>query len=195
MKFRDSGMPDETMWKTFFSPESILHELEIDTRVDTFIDIGCGYGTFLFPASKLVKNAIGIDIDHQMIAYCEGLIQRENYKNIELIAGDISTSDTLTPLKPFPGNADYVTLFNILHCEKPGVLLESVYRLLKPGGKLGVIHWTYSNTPRGPALEIRPKPEQIIEWAENAGFTLSKRVDLPPYHYGIVFIKPKGENI
>jgi len=38
-------------------------------------------------------------------------------------------------------------------------------------------------------MEIRPKPEMIIKWALKAGLALDKHVDLPPYHYGLVFIK------
>ncbi|NPV00337.1 MAG: class I SAM-dependent methyltransferase [Brevinematales bacterium] len=195
MKFRDSGMPDETMWKTFFRPDIILEQLEIDLTVGTFVDVGCGYGTFLFPASRIVKNAVGIDIDENMIAYCEAEVKNKKYGNIRLVTGDIS--DPLIPeqLAPYLGAADYITLFNLLHCEEPVRLLDSAYRFLRPGGKLGVIHWKYMKTPRGPALEIRPKPGQIVEWAAEAGFASIKQIDLPPYHYGIVFIKPKGENI
>lgn len=46
--------------------------------------------------------------------------------------------------------------------------------------------------PRGPAMEIRPKPEQCIAWGEQAGFTFqaAERIDLKPYHYGLRFHKP-----
>lgn len=82
-------------------------------------------------------------------------------------------------------------LFNILHTEKPVELLNEAFRILKHGGKVGIIHWKYSNaTPRGPSLEIRPKPEQCGKWLVEAGFKLHKtNIDLPPYHYGIVGLK------
>jgi len=31
--------------------------------------------------------------------------------------------------------------------------------------------------------------KMIIKWAENTGFTIERQVELPPYHYGLVFIK------
>jgi len=41
-------------------------------------------------------------------------------------------------------------------------------------------------------MEIRPKPEIIIEWASKAGFVLKKQIELPPHHFGLVFIKQKN---
>jgi hypothetical protein len=33
-----------------------------------------------------------------------------------------------------------------------------------------VIHWRYdAATPRGPSMEIRPRPEQIGKWADQTG--------------------------
>ena len=164
--------------------------MEVGSGIELLIDIGCGYGTFLFPESRIVRQAVGIDIDPGMIEYCRKMIEKDKYQNIELIAGDISSPELSGQLASFIGRADYVTLFNILHCEEPVKLLNTVYRLLKPGGKAGAIHWKHMQTPRGPALEIRPKPEQIAVWAKEAGFILRSELDLPPYHYGLIFTKP-----
>jgi hypothetical protein len=68
-------------------------------------------------------------------------------------------------------------------------LLHHIYEKLNNKGKIGVIYWIHEETPRGPSLEIRPKPEMIIEWAEKVGFTLKKQVELLPYHLGVVFEK------
>ncbi len=184
-------MPDENLWNTFFHPVEILNLMEINEEVNLLLDIGCGYGTFLFPASKIVKKTIGIDIENQMIDYCKNQINKNGYENIELIAGDISQDKTVEVLKPVLNQIDYITLFNILHCEEPVKLLESVYKILNIYGKIGVIHWKFENTPRGPSMEIRPKPEEIIEWAKIAGFVLNKQIDLPPHHYGLTFIKQR----
>lgn len=190
MKYRESGMPNEQMWDTFFNPEQILDNLDIDNNVKTLIDIGCGYGTFLIPAAKLVKNkVIGIDIENEMIEVCRGKIQDHGIENIDLLHGDISTEQTTKNLEKYKGNIDYICLFNILHCEQPLDLLNAAYRILNNNGKIGVIHWKYENTPRGPSMGIRPIPEVIKGWALKAGFVLEKYVELPPYHYGLVLIK------
>lgn len=163
MRYRQSGMPVEDMWDSFFSPKDILDQLEVNETVTNYMEIGCGYGTFLFPASDLVSNrAIGIDIDSGMIDVCKTKILQQRRTNIELMLGDFTeygTQHKLSAFKPI----DFVGLFNILHCENPINLLHAVYNVIAFNGKLGVIHWNHEQTPRGPTLDIRPKRESIIE--------------------------------
>ena len=92
-------------------------------------------------------------------------------------------------MEKYKGEIDYITLFNILHCEEPTKLLKNIYDILNNFGKIGITHWKHEKTPRGPSMEIRPTPEMIVNWALKAGFTLEKQVDLPPYHYGLIFVK------
>lgn len=189
MKFRDSGMPDEQTWNTFFDPMSILGQMEITPDIKTLIDIGCGYGTFIIPASGIAGQIVGVDIESKMIDACAEKLNDYGIKNIELVCGDISTVATLNFLDKYKGNVDYITLFNILHCERPHDLLNNAYDLLNVNGKIGIIHWINGETPRGPAMEIRPRPETIIGWAEKTGLTLIKEINLPPYHFGLIFKK------
>ncbi|MFA6075126.1 MAG: class I SAM-dependent methyltransferase [Negativicutes bacterium] len=190
LKYRESGMPAECMWNTFFNPAEILDKMGIDATLDTIIDVGCGYGTFLFPIAELVNSrVIGIDIDEEMIRICRDKSLGSDSEKIELLYGDISTAETLEILAKYHNQVDYITLFNILHCEEPAELLKNSFDILGDKGKIGVIHWKYEDTPRGPSMEIRPKPEMIIEWAHKAGFVLDRQIDLPPYHYGLLFSK------
>ena len=55
---------------------------------------------------------------------------------------------------------DYAMLFNILHAECPDVLLAEAFRILSPGGILGVIHWNYDpTTPAVPRWRSAPAPK------------------------------------
>lgn len=61
-------------------------QLDLDVNINTHIDIGCRYGTFLIPAAKLVKDkVIGIDIENEMIEICRRKTQEHDIKNIELL--------------------------------------------------------------------------------------------------------------
>ena len=187
MKIRESGMPERDMWEKFFSPAKVLTMLGIDNQMGDIAEFGCGYGTFTIPAAKIIKGEIhALDIEPDMIRITDEEANRNGLSNVRTVLRDFMTEGSGLP----DGSVDYVMLFNILHLEKPMVLINEAKRLLREGGKLGIIHWNYDpTTPRGPSMEIRPKPEQCIQWAEKAGFINPIHYDLKPYHYGIVLIK------
>ncbi len=182
-------MPDEERWNKFFDIDKILLSLEINKSIKNLVDFGCGYGTFSVPASRVVRGTIfAIDIDPDMIKITKDKIVKNNIQNVKLIQRDFFAEGSGLNDK----SVDYVMLFNILHLEEPEKLLDEAYRILEYDGKLGIIHWIYDQTtPRGPPMNIRPKPEQCIEWATNSGFIFKKRCNLKPYHYGIVVKKGK----
>lgn len=183
-------MPSEATWDVFFKPIDMINKIGINSQIRTLIDIGCGYGTFLLPIAEIVSSkAIGIDIDDAMIEVCRDKITEHNSSKIQLINGDICNDSTLNMQNNYKGEIDFITLFNILHCEEPITLLKNAYNILNYDGRIAITHWKYEKTPRGPSMEIRPKPEMVIKWALKAGLALDKHVDLPPYHYGLVFIK------
>jgi ubiquinone/menaquinone biosynthesis C-methylase UbiE len=93
-------------------------------------------------------------------------------------------------------SVDYAMLFNILHIEDPVGLLREVRRVLAPGGKTGIIHWRSDlETPRGPALTIRPQPEQCRAWGEQAGlqFVRFETLCCCSWHWGLVMRRPPGQ--
>jgi ubiquinone/menaquinone biosynthesis C-methylase UbiE len=185
MKVRESGMPDESRWRSFFNPEVILDELGLDQNCKTAADMGCGYGIFSIPAALRVTGKIyAFDIDPDMIAACKAKAAQEGIRNMECQQRDFITNGTGLPDE----SVDFVMLFNILHAENPVSLLKEAHRILVSGGRVGVIHWNYDpSTPRGPSMEIRPRPEQCQDWIQIAGFQLIRPwIDLPPYHYGMV---------
>jgi SAM-dependent methyltransferase len=127
-----------------------------------------------------------LDIDPEMVAITK---QRAGLGNVRTCVRDFVVDGTRLP----DASVQYVMLFNILHAERPEVLLREALRVLKPGGKLGIIHWNYDpTTPRDPAMAIRPHPEQCQESAESIGFCLPAPgiIDLPPHHYGTVLEGP-----
>jgi|SRR3972149_8034413 len=191
MKTRESGMPDEERWSDFFDPDFILSELDLDPSTKGVVDMGSGYGTFAIPAAlRISGRVLAVDIDPQMVEVCQTKIKEAGLTNISCQQRDFVTYGICLPDE----SADFVMLFNILHAENPVRLLEEAYRILVPCGKVGVIHWNYDpTTPRGPSMDIRPKPEQCQEWIQTVGFQLIRPlIDLPPYHYGMVGQKEEG---
>jgi len=187
MKARESGMPDRETWETFFDAPAIITTLGITTRTGDVAEFGCGYGTFTFPVAKIIFGTIyALDIEAELIQSVNEEAARQNLKNVNAVLKDFVVDGSGLKDK----SIDYVMLFNILHIENPAGLLEEAARILRPGGLVGIIHWNYDqSTPRGPSMSIRPKPQDCIDWAQQAGFHSPKRHDLKPYHYGIVLKK------
>lgn len=187
MKGRESGMPAQDVWDGFFSPAKTIQIMEVDETVSDIVEFGCGYGTFTIPAAKIVKGIVyAVDIETDMVQGTKEESGKAELSNVNVALRDFMTNGT--GLKDT--SVDYAMLFNILHIEHPETLLREAWRVLKRGGKLGIIHWRYdSATPRGPSMAIRPKPEQCVAWAEEAGFHKLRQHELPPYHYGIVMEK------
>lgn len=185
-------MPEEDLWARFFEPEPILKALGFSQQSAHVAEFGCGYGTFTIPAAQLANERVyAFDIEKEMVNITKTKANKYGLKNIHVEQRDFVTEGTgLTD-----ETIDYVMLFNILHAEEREKLLLEAWRILTADGKLGVIHWNYDpSTPRGPSMEIRPKPEQCRAWAEAVGFQSQTEdpIDLPPYHYGWIFNKPCG---
>lgn len=184
MRLRESGMPEESYWEALLDVPLILDRLGIDASVGDVVELGCGYGTFTIPVAGRITGVIDtFDIDAAMIERTRQRAQQAGLSNIRCHLRDISADGFAVPA----GSCDACLLFNILHGEDPVRLLTEAARVSRPAGFVHVIHWRYDpQTPRGPGMDIRPRPEQIPAWAEATG-RLSPHgglIDLPPWHYG-----------
>ena len=195
MKIYDSGMPEENVWETFFDQTSILSKLKLTSEYKVVVEFGCGYGTFTIPAASITTGKVfAIDIEQEMLDSTQKAASKLNLTNIKYILKDFVKEGTGLP----DNSVDYAMVFNILHYEQPVKLLEEAFRVLRNGGTVGIIHWNYDpETPRGPEMSIRPKPEQCRQWAEEAGFEMAGDgiIDLPPYHYGMALRKNVNHSI
>lgn len=181
-------MPDETMWNDFFDIDLILSELQINSQVKDIVEVGCGYGTFTIPtAIHITGNLFAFDIEKEMIDILQQKITKQQINNIIPRQRDIISEKTGLA----DNSIDYVMLFNILHHDSPNDLFYESYRILKPGGKIGIIHWRSDiSTPRGPDLSIRPTPDQILNSIDKQMFSILKKpFNIEPYHFGILFFK------
>jgi SAM-dependent methyltransferase len=188
-KVRDSGMPGEQVWTTFFDAGRILTQLGLDDPSADVVEFGCGYGTFTVAAAARTRGTVfALDIEPAMVEATQRKARELDLKNVRVTLRDFAADGTGLADDSVGG----AMLFNILHAENPVGLLREAYRVLRPGGKVGVIHWNYDPaTPRGPDLSIRPRPEQCRQWLGEAGFDVAiPFVSLPPHHYGLVGQKP-----
>ncbi len=189
MKVRDSGMPEAEYWESLFDVPLILDRMGVDASVRDLTEFGCGYGTFTIPAARRISGTLhALDMDDEVMSQARVRAVSAGIGNIIFSCRDFIEEGTGLPDE----SVDYVMFFNILHHERPAEILREARRIIRPGGRLGAIHWIWSaTTPRGPALEIRPKPETMIGLMRGSGLQPAQDapIELPPWHFGVIASK------
>lgn len=184
MKLRESSMPPPDYWETLFDVPRILDAFGFDARTGDVAELGCGYGTFTLPLARRIGGTVHtLDIDPAMVVITTQRAAEAGLTNVKAETRDVLAGGFGLPA----GSCDAALLFNILHAEEPVALLRAARDVVRPGGLVAVIHWRSDiATPRGPSLDIRPRPEQIAVWAAEAGLnSAGDAFLLPPWHYGL----------
>jgi SAM-dependent methyltransferase len=113
-------MPKEDEWIKFFDPNQTLSQLGVNCDVIDVADFGCGYGTFTIPAAKIITGKIyAFDLEPEMIKTVEQKAKELNLGNVKTILRDFISDGSGLDY----ASVDYVFLFNILHFEKPELVL------------------------------------------------------------------------
>lgn len=192
--FPATAMPDRDWWQELWpDPEATLRKLGVNESL-TVVDLCSGDGYFTAPLAKIVEGKLyAIDLDPNMLEQTRAALEQSGSAAKELIL-----SDARDVAKVVPEQADYVLIANTFHgIPDQTSILEAIADTLTPGGKLSIVNWYPSERedtqvlgkPRGPKSAMRMSPDSVTEIAEKAGFKFDELVELPPYHYGIVFEK------
>lgn len=190
--FPATVMPDRNWWHALWpDPDGVIKALCIEPGM-TVVDLGCGYGYFTAAMARQVGagRVVGFDLDPEMLeqaqASCEGMA------NCRWLLGDAME---LSRLLGAP--VDYALIANTFHgVQDKTALAREVAVALKPNGRFAIVNWyplpreetTVLGQPRGPSTELRMSPEQTRAVVEPGGFKRETLVELPPYHYGAIFV-------
>jgi len=190
MKGRESGMPRRSQWEDFFDADEIVREVSCPNSRRHVVEFGCGYGTFTVAAARLpgVGTLSAFDIDLEMVQ-----ITSDRLREFQDLSCRVEELDFLENKLPIESRSiDWVMIFNLLHVERPAVLIDEAKRVLKDAGVLSVIHWRCDlETPRGPSLGIRPTLDQCCHWCEAKGFVEERHMHFKhsPWHWGLMMRK------
>lgn len=140
----------EYYYASYYPEESLAPPAFVQTRLEEItagfaqyrqtnrlLDIGCGAGTLLQAARKNGWAAQGLDVSPSAVTHVRKL-------GFEVFQGELQKAE-------FPsGHFDVITAAEILeHLSNPGLLVEEVARVLRPGG----MFWT--TTPHARGLSAR----------------------------------------
>jgi SAM-dependent methyltransferase len=188
--FQGTEMPTAGWWEALWpDPAGVLSAVGLRPGMDV-IDLCSGDGWFTLQMAKVARQVSAIDIDPKLLGVARHRLLESGIANCRFIAGDAYDIAKLT------APADFVFMANAFH----GVpvharLAQAVKNAMKADGSFAIVNWhkipreetPILGEPRGPKTELRISPEETIKSVEGCGLKFIKVVEVPPYHYGVVF--------
>jgi protein-L-isoaspartate O-methyltransferase len=191
--FEGTEMPTAGWWEALWpDPAGVLDKLGLKAGMAA-VDLCCGDGWFTLHVAKVARRVIAIDVDRKFLDIACAYLGKNGVTNCSFVYGDAYDIASLAP------PADFVFLANVFHGvpDKPR-LAGAIRQALRPGGRLAIVNWhqrpredtKIMGEARGPKIELRMSPDQTIQAVEAGELTFTRLVELPPYHYGVVFERP-----
>ncbi len=126
------------LWRGIYSERSILRkwkEVSLVEEGQTFLDYGCGTGSFTIPAAKIVGNegkVYALDCFPRQLEIVEEKSRKKGLTNIETITSDITTG--------LPDECiDIIWMCDVLHeIKERRVVLDELHRVLRKEGILAI---------------------------------------------------------
>jgi ubiquinone/menaquinone biosynthesis C-methylase UbiE len=184
---QDISKLDSPWRREALPPLEVLHTLGLSPG-DDFADIGCGIGYFTIPAAEIIspsRKIYAVDPSREML---EELARRTAGKvdgRIELVQSD--PEDFKIPSE----SVDFVLTANVFHeVDDKESFLRETRRILRPGGRVGLVEWRAAEAPYGPPLGHRIPEAETDRWFARAGYLPGRLADLGEYFYGRVYRQP-----
>ncbi|QLH76644.1 class I SAM-dependent methyltransferase [Halosimplex rubrum] len=193
-RFQNTGQPDWDWWSRLWpTPGATLRKLGLASG-ESVAEVGCGSGYFALPAARIAEPepVYAIDLDASLLDELDSLAEQQDIENVVPIHGD---ARNLTGVLPEPVTT--LVVANTFHgVDDQAGLVEQAFEAIESGGRLIVVNWherprettTVGGDPRGPPTGLRMTPEETeAAVLSTASFERDRQVELPPYHYALVF--------
>lgn len=193
-RFQNTGQPDWDWWgKLWPTPGATLRRLGIGPG-QSLAEIACGNGYFALPAARITDPApvYALDLEDSLLEECVRLAEHQGIENVVPVHGDARRMAQLLPER-----VDVVLVANTFHgVDDKRAFVEQAAESLRPGGRFIIVNWhdrprettTVAGEPRGPPTDLRLSPDETNAVVlDGEAFSLEERVELPPYHYALLF--------
>jgi 2-polyprenyl-3-methyl-5-hydroxy-6-metoxy-1,4-benzoquinol methylase len=184
-RHRDAGWW-EALWP---DPAGVLAAVGLRPGMDV-IDLCAGDGWFTLQIARVARHVSAIDIGPNLLEVARHRLAESGVTSCDFIAGDACDIAKLA------GPADFVFMANAFHGVPDRTrLAQGVASALKADSHFAIINChrrpreetPILGEPRGPKTELRMSPEETIRSVEGRGLKFAKTVEVPPYHYGVLF--------
>jgi len=193
-RFQNTNQPDWDWWGRLWpTPGATLRRLGVAPG-ETVAEVASGNGYFTLPAARVTDPSpvYALDLDESLLDELSHLAGKQGIENVKTVRGDArETAERL------PEPVDTVLLANTFHgVDETARVVRAVFDSLRPGGSFVVVNWqdrpreqtTVAGEPRGPPTDLRLSPEETADAVlDAAAFDRDEHVELPPYHYALVF--------
>jgi 2-polyprenyl-3-methyl-5-hydroxy-6-metoxy-1,4-benzoquinol methylase len=123
------------------------------------LDVGCGYGDFLFEAQKVGCQVTGIDFDEEKVK----IAKKKGIKNVYVTDFDNFYKEAKTE------KFDIITFFELLeHMENPNRFIDMVSDLLSPGGYIMLDVPNNQRVLKSASGVIDYPPHHLTRWTPKA---------------------------
>jgi SAM-dependent methyltransferase len=188
--FQGTEMPTAGWWEALWpDPAGVLAAVGLRHGMDV-IDLCSGDGWFTLQIAKVARHVSAIDIDPHLLEVARHRLVESGVTNCDFIVGDAYEVAKLTTA------VDFVFMANAFHgVPDRSRLAYAVEIALKANGFFAIVNWhkrpreetPILGEPRGPKTELRMSPEETRKFVEGHGLKFINTVEIPPYHYGVVF--------
>ncbi len=193
-RFQNTRQPDWDWWgKLWPTPGETLRQFGLSSG-DSVVEIGSGNGYFALPAARIVAPGpvYAVDLDTSLLDELDHLADQQRIDNVVPVHGDArSLTDTVAD------PVDIGLMANTFHgIEDPAAFVDEAVSALAADGRFVVVNWqdrprettTVAGEPRGPPTALRLSADESRELIEEAAdVTLTRQIELPPYHYALLF--------
>lgn len=177
--------------EVFIARKKIVEKLAIK-KGSVIADIGAGTGIFTLLFSKATGPngwLYCVDISPKFVSHIRSLADKHKLKNVSCVLN--SGNSICLP----PNCTDLVFICNTYHhFEKPALVMESVYKTLKPGGRLVLIDFDKKpNSREWIKKHIEKSSSETIEALKKQSFNLVKSIKLKKLKENYILVFEKAD--
>ena len=168
--------PTRDEWQ---KPHDVVMALDLKPT-EVIADIGSGTGYFARRFAHHAAKVYAVDIDKHLLT----LLKQNAPTNVTAVLAD--PDDPKLP----ENSLDIIFFCDVLHhIENRAAYYSKLPKLLKKGGRIVVIDFYKKELPVGPPPSMKLSDEEVVSEFRQAGFVLTRRLDILPYQYYLVFEK------